>query len=150
VKKTSLKGYAMGLYDRNYISAESGVLQQETASVDFIKKTYQLLAASMLAAAAGAYATMPIAQTVYEYKWFIFGVELLILFFGLGMSRGKPGLNLMMLFAFTFLTGVSLVPLLATLIGLGKGAVIGTAFLMTAVLLTILSTSQFLNKTDEI
>jgi modulator of FtsH protease len=138
----------MGLYDRNYISAETGVLQQETASVDFIKKTYQLLAASMLAAAAGAYATMPIAQTVYEYKWFIFGAELLILFFGLGMSRGKPGLNLMMLFAFTFLTGVSLVPLLATLIGLGKGAVIGTAFLMTAVLFGALSLFAINSKKD--
>jgi modulator of FtsH protease len=64
------------------------------------------------------------------------------------MSRGKPGLNLMMLFAFTFLTGVSLVPLLATLIGLGKGAVIGTAFLMTAVLFGALSLFAINSKKD--
>jgi len=55
-----------------------------------------------------------------KFKWLIFGLEMLILFFGLGMSRGKPGLNLFMLFLFTFVTGVSLVPILAMLIGAGK------------------------------
>jgi len=138
----------MALYDRDYVASYEQSAIQESASVDFMKKTYQLLAASMLAAAAGAYATMPMAQAVYQYKWFIFGAELLILFFGLGMSRGKPGLNLMMLFAFTFLTGVSLVPLLATLIGLGKGAIIGTAFLMTAVLFGALSLFAINSKRD--
>ncbi|NOZ91382.1 MAG: Bax inhibitor-1/YccA family protein, partial [Epsilonproteobacteria bacterium] len=74
--------------------------------------------------------------------------ELLILFFGLGMSRGKPGINLFMLFAFTFLTGVSLVPLLAQLIGMGNGAVIGNAFLMTSVLFGALSLFAINSKSD--
>ena len=137
----------MALYDRNYSSAEAGYVQ-EGASVSFMKKTYQLLAASMLAAAAGAYVTMPYAETIMQYKWFIFGAELLILFFGLSMSRGKPGLNLAMLFIFTFLTGVSLVPLLASLIGMGQGAVIGNAFLMTSVLFGALSLFAINSKTD--
>jgi len=102
----------MALYDRDYTASEAGYVR-EGASVAFIKQTYQLLAASMIAAAAGAYVTMPFAETVMQFKWIIFGAELLILFFGLSMSKGKPGLNLTMLFAFTFLTGVSLVPLLA-------------------------------------
>ena len=136
----------MALYERDYV-AESGLVQ-EAASVEFMKKTYQLLAASMIAAAIGAYLTMPFAQQVMEYKWFIFGAELLILFFGLSMSRNKPGLNLFMLFAFTFLTGVSLVPLLAMLIGAGKGAVIGNAFLMTAVLFGALSLFAINSKRD--
>ncbi len=137
----------MALYDRDYTSADAGYVQ-EGASVSFMKQTYQLLAASMIAAAAGAYVTMPYAEIVMQYKWFIFGAELLVLFFGLSMSRGKPGLNLAMLFLFTFLTGVSLVPLLASLIGAGNGVVIGNAFLMTSVLFGALSIFAINSKTD--
>lgn len=137
----------MALYDRNYTSAEAGYVQ-EGASVSFMKQTYQLLAASMIAAAAGAYVTMPYAETVMQYKWFIFGAELFMLFIGLGMTRNKPGLNMAALFVFTFLTGVSLVPLLAALIGAGNGAVIGNAFLMTSVLFGALSLFAINSKTD--
>ena len=137
----------MALYDRDYTTTEAGRVQ-EGASASFMKTTYQLLAASMIAAAAGAYVTMPYAETVMQYKWFIFGAELLVLFFGLSMSRGKPGLNLAMLFVFTFLTGVSLVPLLASLIGAGNGAIIGNAFLMTSVLFGALSLFAINSKTD--
>ena len=119
----------MALYDRDYTSADAGYVQ-EGSSVSFMKTTYQLLAASMVAAAVGAYLTMPFAETVMQFKWIIFGAELLILFFGLRMTRGHAGANLAMLFAFTFLTGVSLVPLLASLIGMGQGAMIGNAFLI--------------------
>jgi modulator of FtsH protease len=138
----------MALYDRDYTAAQEAGYIQEAASVDFMKKTYQLLAASMIAAAAGAYATMPYAMQIMQYKWFIFGAELLVLFFGLSMTRGKPGLNLAMLFIFTFLTGVSLVPLLASLIGMGNGAVIGNAFLMTSVLFGALSLFAINSKRD--
>ncbi len=137
----------MALYDRDYASAEAGYVQEGT-SVGFMKKTYQLLAASMIAAAAGAYITMPYAEAVMQYQWFIFGAELLVLFFGLSMTRSKPGLNLAMLFIFTFLTGVSLVPLLASLIGMGNGAVIGNAFLMTSVLFGALSIFAINSKSD--
>ncbi len=138
----------MALYDRDYTAARQTGYTQEAATVDFMKKTYQLLAASMIAAAAGAYVTMPYAAAVMQYKWFIFGAELLVLFFGLGLSRGKPGLNLAMLFLFTFLTGVSLVPLLASFIGAGMGAVIGNAFLMTSVLFGALSLFAINSKSD--
>ena len=137
----------MALYDRDYASNDAGIIQ-EGASVSFMKQTYQLLGASMIAAAAGAYATMPYVETIMQYKWFIFGAELLVLFFGLSMTRGKPGLNLAMLFLFTFLTGVSLVPLLTSLIGAGNGAVIGNAFLMTAVLFGALSLFAINSKSD--
>jgi len=137
----------MALYDRDYTSAEAGYVQ-EGASVSFMKKTYQLLAASMIAAALGAYLTMPYAEVVQQYKWFIFGFELFMLFVGLGMTRNKPGLNLAALFAFTFVTGVSLVPLLASLIGAGNGAVIGNAFLMTSVLFGALSLFAINSKSD--
>jgi len=141
----------MALYDRDYnnTTIDTGYVQEsDVASVAFMKKTYQLLAASMIAAAIGAYLTMPYAAVVQQYKWFIFGAELLVLFFGLGLSRNKPGINLGMLFLFTFLTGVSLVPLLASLIGMGQGAVIGNAFLMTSVLFGALSLFAINSKSD--
>jgi len=137
----------MALYDRDYAASDAGYVE-EGASVSFMKQTYQLMAASMVAAAAGAYVTMPYAETVMQFKWIIFGAELLILFFGLSMTRGKPGLNLTMLFTFTFLTGVSLVPLLASLIGMGQGAMIGNAFLMTSVLFGALSMFAINSKSD--
>ncbi len=136
----------MALYDRDY-TAEAGYVQ-EGASISFMKQTYQLLAASMVAAAAGAYVTMPYAESVMQYRWLIFGFELFMLFIGLGMTRNKPGLNLAALFVFTFVTGISLVPLLASLIGAGNGAVIGNAFLMTSVLFGALSLFAINSKTD--
>jgi modulator of FtsH protease len=138
----------MALYDRDYARPQTGVQEQASSNVAFMKKTYQLLAASMVAAAAGAYATMPYAEAIMQYKWLIFGAELLVLFFGLSLSRGKPGLNLAMLFLFTFLTGVSLVPLLAALIGAGNGVLIGNAFLMTSVLFGALSLFAINSRSD--
>ncbi len=138
----------MALYDRDYTIARGSEFAISSERVSFLKKTYQLLALSMVVAALGAYLTMPFVETVSKFKWVIFGAELLVLFVGLGMSRGKPGLNMMMLFLFTFLTGVSLVPLLAFLIGAGKGAVIGNAFLATSVLFGALSLFAINTKTD--
>ncbi len=138
----------MALYDRDYTQTKAHPQEQTSSNVAFMKKTYQLLGASMIAAAAGAYATMPYAEAVIQYKWLIFGAELLVLFFGLSLSRGKPGLNLAMLFLFTFLTGVSLVPLLAAMIGAGNGALIGNAFLMTSVLFGALSIFAINSRTD--
>lgn len=137
----------MALYDRNYTSAETGIIQ-EGASVDFMKKTYQLFAASMLAAAAGAYVAMPYAAEIYNYKWPLFGFVILMLWFGLGATRNKPGLNLLALFVTTFAMGVMIVPMLASLIGMGKGAVIGNAFLSTSVLFGALSLFAINSKTD--
>lgn len=137
----------MALYDRDYTSAEAGHIQ-EGASVSFMKRTYQLLGASMIAAAAGAYAAMPYVEIVSQYRWFIFGFILFMLFFGLGMTRNKPGLNLAALFVFTFAMGVSLVPLLGSFIGAGMGGVIGNAFLMTSVLFGALSLFAINSKTD--
>jgi len=138
----------MALYDRDYVAANAQTSTLSESRVSFLKQTYQLLALSMVVAALGAYLTMPFVATVIKFKWVIFGAELLVLFFGLSMSRGKPGLNIAMLFLFTFLTGVSLVPLLAMLIGAGKAAVIGNAFLATAVLFGALSLFAINSKTD--
>ena len=138
----------MALYDRDYAASRGFETSLSEERVSFLKKTYQLLALSMIVAALGVYLTLPFVEQIIKYRWFIFGAELLVLFFGLGMSRGKPGLNMIMLFLFTFLTGVSLVPLIAMLIGAGKAAVIGNAFLATSILFGALSIFAINSKTD--
>jgi len=137
----------MALYDRDYTSTEVGYAQEGT-SVSFMKKTYQLFAASMLASAAGAYVAMPYALEISNYRWFLFGFVMLMLWFGLGATRNKPGLNLLALFVTTFAMGVMIVPMLAYYIGMGKGVVIGNAFLSTAVLFGALSLFAINSKTD--
>jgi len=139
----------MAIYDRDYTqTVETASTTQSAAIVSFIKQTYQFLAASMLVAAVGAYVTLPYANVVAQFKWVLFGFTMFMLWFGFGMTRKKPGLNLIALFVFTFAMGVMLVPMLAAYIGMGKGSMIGNAFLMTAVLFSALSLFAINSKSD--
>lgn len=121
---------------------------RDTVSVAFMKRTYQLLGLSMISAALGAFLTMPFAETIHAMKWIIFGGVMLIIFFGFNMTRGNKTAHMTMLFVFTFLMGVSLVPILASFIGSGNGAMIGNAFLGTSVLFGSLSMFAINSKTD--
>lgn len=141
----------MALYDRDYNNnvADAGYKTNVgTVSVTFMKQTYQLLGASMVSSALGAYLTMPYAATIASYKWFLFGFVLLMVFFGFSLTRRNPMLHLMALFVFTFAMGVMLVPLLAFVLGQGNGMLIGNAFLMTAVLFGALSLFAINSKSD--
>ncbi len=130
----------MSLYNRDYVHDRSAHRREERVFEEpqvrsesdlaaFIKTTYQLFAASCLAATAGAYVGMGMAAAISQ--WYI-GLVILefAMLFGLMFTRSKPGLNLVMLFGFTFLTGITLVPLLAAV---GSG-VVAQAFFLTAVI----------------
>jgi len=141
----------MALYDRDYNNntVDAGyATQTEGASVAFMKQTYQLLGASMVSSALGAYLTMPYVATVASFKWFIFGFVMLMVFFGFNATRKNPTLHMIALFVFTFAMGVMLVPLLAMVIGQGNGMLIGNAFLMTSVLFGALSLFAINSKSD--
>jgi len=141
----------MGLYDRDY--AREGHYEEmgsrsEGKLVSFVKETYKLFAASMLAGAAGAYVSIPFAASVQA--WFIplFILEIALLF-GLFAVKRKPGINLVVMFSFVFMTGVMLAPLLARTLGMaGGGAVIGNAFAMTSVVFGAMSFFAIKTKTD--
>ena len=99
----------------------------------FIKKTYQLFAASLIAATTGAYIGMQMAPAIASWYWGLVILEFAMLF-GLYLTKSKPGLNLFMLFGFTFMTGLTLTPLLSAVLALPAGASILTnALLLTAV-----------------
>lgn len=128
----------MGLYDRNYINnrtQETSFEQTQSKSSlgIFIKQTYQLFAASLLAATAGAYIGLGMAEAIAS--WF-FGLVILEfgLLFGLYAAKKKAGLNLMLLFGFTFVSGLTLAPLLTSILGMAGGAsIVANAFMLTTV-----------------
>jgi len=107
---------------------------------EFVKKTYQLLAGSLIAGSVGAYVGMgfvadmvnPVSGGLTFTYWGAVILEFILLF-GLFAAKNKAPLNLVLLFAFTFMTGFTLSPTLAIYIAANMGYVIGEAFGLTAV-----------------
>lgn len=133
----------MGLYDREYArsgaSTYSGYAKSEATIVTFVKETYKLFAASMMAGAVGAYVGVPMAGTIAA--WFIPLIIVEIgLLIGLHFVKHKPGVNLMVMFGFVFMTGLMLAPLLSRTLGMSGGAtIIGNAFAMTSLIFGAMS-----------
>ncbi len=145
----------MALYDRKYISrdasnASDNIGQTRTRSnmAIFVKQTYQLFAASLLAASVGAYIGLGFAATISS-MYFVFVIAEFAVLFGLFAAKKKAGLNLILLFAFTFLSGLTLAPLLTSILGLnGGGGIIANAFMLTTVAFGSLSVFAMNTKRD--
>ena len=124
----------MGLYDRDYAktnSYEQEATHSEAGVVSFVKETYKLFAAAMLAGAVGGYVGIPFAAQIHANSLVLFIVEIALLF-GLFAVKHKPGINLVVMFAFTFMTGITLAPLLSMAMVVNPAA-IGNALAMTSV-----------------
>jgi len=125
------------MYNRDYL--ESSQYTQNDASkvqlMSFLKATYQLFAGSLLAATAGAYIGLDlVAYLAGPLKWVLFAVELGLIFFVIPRVKHTPGVNLAVLFLFTFITGLTIAPLLAAIFSMPSGAsIVGQAFLMTSI-----------------
>lgn len=133
----------MALYDRDY--AQQGAMgyesvsRSETRIVSFVKETYRLFAASMMAGAVGAYVGVPMAGVIQAYVIPLIILEIALLI-GLHFVKHKPGINLAVMFGFVFMTGLMLAPLLARTLGMsGGGTIIGNAFAMTSVVFGAMS-----------
>lgn len=127
----------MSLYDRNYASHQEEQLSySQSALSTFIKQTYQLFAASLLAATTGAYVGINMAH-IFASRGGLFWVLVIVefaLLFGLMAAKRKSGLNLILLFAFTFVSGLTLTPLLYAVLGLPSGAaIVAQAFGLTTI-----------------
>ncbi len=121
------------MYNRDYLSNQSSQHTQESSQVQlmsFLKATYQLFAGSLLAATAGAYIGLGIVSLLMgPVKWVLFAVELALIFFVIPRVKHTPGINLAVLFAFTFITGLTIAPLLASIFAMPAGAsIVGQAF----------------------
>jgi modulator of FtsH protease len=134
----------MGLYDRDYAREQSSFAygnahRSEAQIVSFVKNTYKLFAASMMAGAVGAYVGIPLAGAIQSMMLPLFFLEIGLLI-ALQFVKNKPGINLLVMFGFVFMTGLTLAPLLSYTLGLNGGAaIIGNAFAMTAVVFGAMS-----------
>jgi len=136
------------MYNRDYLSNHSNNANSHSANeayssshrvgtrtelMAFLKATYQLFASSLLAATAGAYIGLGMASTITSWYWGLVILEFVFLF-GIYAVKDKPGLNLIALFGFTFLSGLTLTPLLSSVFNMPGGAgIVSQAFLMTSV-----------------
>jgi modulator of FtsH protease len=123
----------MGLYDRGYINDNVEYNTQSQIRVnEFIKQTYQLFAGSLLGGAVGAYLGMGFMPASGFGFWGVVILEFALLF-GVYALKDKPGINLAMLFAFTFVSGLTISPLISAYVGRGMGGIVGEAFLLTSI-----------------
>lgn len=125
----------MALYDRKYIqntnTYESSTKVQSDLST-FIKQTYQLFAASLLAASVGAYLGLSMIGVIRSF-FFGFVILEIALLIGLHFAKRKEGLNLILLFAFTFVSGLTLAPIIGSFLARGAGDIVAQAFALTTV-----------------
>ncbi|PIF04036.1 MAG: hypothetical protein CSA86_03765 [Arcobacter sp.] len=136
------------MYNRDYLSNNNGSSYSEkgeaysssreqqsapTNVIAFLKSTYQLFASSLLAATAGAYIGLGMVSFISSWYWGLVILEFALLF-GIYAVKDKPGINLVVLFAFTFVSGLTITPLLSSVFNMPSGAsIVAQAFLMTSV-----------------
>ncbi|HJE03000.1 Modulator of FtsH protease YccA [Aliarcobacter thereius] len=126
------------MYNRDYLTDNSSSHSNESSQaylISFLKATYQLFAGSLLAATAGAYIGLGLVHFIAgPMMWVLFAIELALIFFVIPRVKHTPGVNLAVLFAFTFITGLTIAPLLTSIFAMPGGAsIVGQAFLMTSI-----------------
>ena len=110
----------------------------------FIKKVYSLLAMSMGTAAIGAYlGSGPLLLLVAPNMMLFFILQIALIFFASFAAR-KPGLNMVALFSFTTVSGLTLGPLLYQV----GPSIAAEAFALTAITFAGLSVYVVYSKKD--
>jgi FtsH-binding integral membrane protein len=113
-----------------YQPAAQGYTNAETAS-SLISKVMGLLAFSFLFAFIGAIVGVAIALP-YSATFIVF-IGGFIVLIALNFVINKPGINIFLLYLFTFLEGLGLAPLISLYLAQNLGNILGEAFLITAV-----------------
>lgn len=142
----------MSLYDRDYLKSKELETSYSSQLSIFIKQTYQLFAASLLAASVGAYVGIFALASFFIQSqatfWILFIIEIGLLF-ALQWKKREAPLNLILLFGFTFCSGLTLTPLLISVLALPTGAIIiAQAFALTTVAFGALSIFAMNTKKD--
>ena len=141
------------MYNRDYLTDQSSQYSQESSQaymMSFLKATYQLFAGSLLAATAGSYIGLGMVNILMgPMKWVLFAVEIALIWFVIPRVKHTPGVNLAVLFAFTFISGLTIAPLLSSIFAMADGAaIVGQAFLMTSVAFGAISMFAMTTKRD--
>ena len=103
-----------------------------TDRLTFIKKVYTLLAMSIGTAAIGAYlGSGPLKTLVQSLGWGLIILQFALIFFASFAAR-KPGLNMVALFSFTTVSGLTIGPLLYYYLNVNP-SIVAEAFVLTAI-----------------
>lgn len=137
----------MSLYDRTRSYEQDASIANESAMVNFVKTTYKFFAASLAFATIGALVGLMNFEVVMQNRWVVLILEIAA-FFGLMFSKNKPGLNVAMLFIFTTLSGVALVPLLGFVISKSGLSAVWQALGMTTIIFGVMSIFAIKTKSD--
>ncbi len=122
----SRNGRGASAYPYQYMTGAAPMSQ--TGSL--VSKVMALMACSFLVATVGAFLGTAIGLSMGGYLVVIIGGFVALI--ALHMLINKPGINLFLLFLFTFLEGLGLAPLISAYLTAGLGNILGEAFLMTA------------------
>ncbi len=125
----------------NLLPVNQATLQDRS---DFVSKVYTMLGISLLICSAGAYYGMSMPMGLY-FPMVI--VEFILLFACMFLQRSYP-LNIVLLFLFTFISGITIGPVLTAYVLHGVGGVIPTAVAATAVTFGALSLYVNVSKKD--
>lgn len=143
----------MSFYSKDYRQTSSNTMgavheRDEGSLRQFVKQTYQMFAASLLASAAGAYVGIGIIETVLSFFWGLVILEFALIFGLRFAARKNPSLALVMLFAFTFISGLTLSLTIAMYISRGAGDVVTSALVLTTLIFAGLSIFAITTKRD--
>jgi len=118
--------------------------QAQTSSL--ISKVMSLLAFGFLFAFIGTFVGLAIGVGFTGY-WVVAIAGIVVLFI-LNFAINQPGLNLFLLYLFTFLEGMALSPIISIYLGSGYGNILAEAFLITAVTSLSLAVYAWTTKRD--
>ena len=131
------------------IGLAQGAFANDNALVGFVKTTYKFFAASLLFATIGAIVGfMNFALVTDPAVRIGLIVAEIVAFLGLLFLRKSPGLNVALLFIFTFLTGITLVPLLGLVLARQGVGAIAQAFGMSTIVFGVMSIFALKTKAD--
>lgn len=141
------RGGAFGSSRYQYQTAASYGYEGTSAQASsLISKVMGLLAFSFLFAFIGTLVGLTIGLSFTTY-WVVAIAGLVVLII-LNFAINKPGLNLFLLYLFTFLEGLALSPIIGAYLGVGYGNLLAEAFLITAVTSLGLAAYSWTTKRD--
>ncbi|HEY4034128.1 MAG TPA: Bax inhibitor-1/YccA family protein [Ktedonobacteraceae bacterium] len=112
-----------------------------------VSKVMGLLSFSFLFATLGAFVGSALLPLTLGGTWILFIVGIIVLFALQALIR-KPGINLFLLYLFTFIEGMAIGPLLGLYFYAGLGSIVTEAFLITTVTSLVLGLYAWVAKTD--
>src|SRR6266487_7159840 len=111
-----------------------------------VGKVMLLLAFSFLVACIGAFIGLSLVNTIGFGTFWIAAIGGFVVLIILRFTIQVSGLNLVLLYLFTFLEGMALAPLIASYLTIGYGYILGEAFLITAITSLVLAVYAWTTK----